>query len=182
MNLQILTNFANDAADAEAKGGFGALGVDARAFIIQLITWILVFLVLRKYVFGPVVRLLQKRQDTIEKGVELTTQMTAERDRLEQEVDKTMKKARSEADKILTLTREQSAQIVKDAEEEAKAKTEVMIKEAKTKIADETAKARRTLEKDMVNLVIQATEVVAGEKIDASKDASLINKALKAEI
>lgn len=178
--INVLTNFASETASE--GGGFGSLGVNGKAFIIQLITWIFVFFVLRRFVFGPVVKLLQKRQDAIEKGVELSTEMVAEKKKLEEEVEKTMAKARKSANEIIAKTNDQASQIVKEAEEQAKVKVEQMVKDAKAKIADETAKARRGLEKDVVNLVIQATEAVASEKLDASKDAVLLDKALKGKV
>lgn len=176
--INILTNFASETS-TDGGGGFGALGVNGKAFIIQLITWIFVFFILRRFVFGPVVKLLQKRQETIEKGVELSTEMVAEKKKLEEEVEKTMAKARKEANEIIAKTNDQAGQIVKEAEEHAKERVDQLLKDAKSKIADETEKARRALEKDMVNLVIQATEAVASEKLDPAKDAVLIDKALK---
>ncbi len=175
--MNLLTNFAT--TEGEASGGFGALGIDPKAFIIQLITWVFVFLVLKKYVFGPIVKILEKRQQTIEKGVELTSEMVAQKAKLEKEVEKTMAKARAEANEVLNRTQDQANAMIKEAEETAKAKVDNMIKEAKVKINDETAKAKRSLEKELIDLVISATEVVASEKLDAQKDANLIAKALK---
>ena len=45
----------------------------------------------------------------------------------------------------------------------------------------ETARARRKLEAEVVELVIEATEVVAGEKLDAKKDSALLTRALKGQ-
>lgn len=182
MMMNLLTNFASEAVEGESKGGFGALGIDAKAFIIQLITWVFVFLVLRKFVFGPIVKLLQKRQETIEKGVELTQEMVTQKEKLDEEVEKTMAKARKQANEIIAKTNEQSTQMLKEAEASTKEKIDAMLKDAKSKIADETAKAKRSLEKDLVQLVVEATEIVASEKLDARKDSALIEKALKGKI
>lgn len=177
MNIELLTRFA--AEEAETAQGIAALGIDPKAFIIQLITWVLVFVVLIRFVFKPIVRILQQRQDAIDEGMRLTTEMVAEKDKLETEVEKTLKKARKEADEILGKTHEQATQIIKDAEEAAQAKVNAMIADAHNKIADETTKARRKLEKEVLELVVEATEIVTEEKIDAKKDASLLARALK---
>ena len=52
--------------EADSASGIAALGFDAKAFIIQLITFLIVLFVLKKYVFGRVVELLEKRRETIE--------------------------------------------------------------------------------------------------------------------
>lgn len=174
----LITRFGVEATGEEASG-IAALGFDAKAFVIQLITFLLVLFILKKFVFGKVVELLEKRRETIEKGVSLTSEMIAQKEKLEKEVEKTMKKARAEAGEIVAKTHDQTTIMIKEAEEKAQVKVDAMIKEAKSKIADETAKAKRSLEKEIVNLVIEATEIVASEKLDAKKDASLLSKALK---
>lgn len=173
----ILVNFASETA--EPASGVAALGFDLKAFIIQLITFLLVFYILKRYAFGPIVNMLDKRREVIEQGVQLTTEMVAQRDKLEAEVEKTMKNARKEADEVLTRTQVQAIDIIKEAEEEAKKKASAILADARTRIEDETLKARRKLEKDMLELVVEATEIVVSEKIDPKKDAALLSTALK---
>jgi F0F1-type ATP synthase membrane subunit b/b' len=57
-----------------------------------------------------------------------------------------------------------------------------MMKDATKRITEESARARRKLEAEVVDLVIEATEVVAGEKLDAKKDAKLLESALKGQV
>lgn len=178
--IAIPIQFAAEHEAAEASG-IGALGIDARAFIIQLITFLFVYLILRKYVFKRIVDALQARQETISKGVELTTELTAEREKLEKEVEATHKKARQEANQMLAETKERATTIIKEAEESATKKIDAMMADAKKRIEEESARARRELEGELVDLVIKATEVVADEKIDAKKDSALIARALKGQ-
>ena len=175
--IEILTIFG--AEETEGASGVAALGIDGKAFLTQLITFLVVFYILKKFVFGRVVDMLEKRRETIEKGVSLTSEMQAEKEKLEKEVEKTLKKAREDANEVLAKTHEQSTAMIKEAEEKAQSKVDAMVKEAKVKIADETARAKRNLEKELVELVINATEAVASEKLDAQKDSALIAKALK---
>ncbi len=58
---------------------------------------------------------------------------------------------------------------------------ENILTDAKKKIVEETERARRALERETVELVIQATEAVSREKLDASKDAALIKDALRSQ-
>jgi F-type H+-transporting ATPase subunit b len=171
--------FASETAEKE---GFAALGFDPRAFIIQLITFLFVFYILYKFVFRRIVVMLEARRDAIDEGLRLTTQMQAERDKLEQEVTEARKSARREADEVLALTHERAGAIIKEAEDRAQAKVDGMMKDATKRITEESARARRKLEAEVVDLVIEATEVVAGEKLDAKKDAKLLESALKGQV
>jgi hypothetical protein len=58
MTIDNLTIFASETAK-EAEG-IAALGIDGKTFIVQLITWLIVFTVLVKFVFKPIVNVLQK--------------------------------------------------------------------------------------------------------------------------
>jgi F0F1-type ATP synthase membrane subunit b/b' len=80
------------------------------------------------------------------------------------------------------LTHERAGAIIKEAEDRAQAKVDGMMKDATKRITEESARARRKLEAEVVDLVIEATEVVAGEKLDAKKDAKLLESALKGQV
>jgi len=55
----------------DSSSGLGALGISGQAFLIQLVTFLLAFLVLRQWAFKPIVRLLRERRETIDRGVHL---------------------------------------------------------------------------------------------------------------
>ena len=177
--IEILTIFA--AEEAESSGGISALGFDPKAFIIQLITFLLVFYILKRYVFDIIVNMLEKRRKTIEEGLSLTAKLTEEKSKLDKEVAEMRSTARKEADEILAASHEQATQMLKEAEEAAGKRADIVLEEARKKIAEETKQARRELEKDVVELVIKATEAVSGERLDPKKDSNLIANSLKAQ-
>lgn len=177
--ITVITQFAAD--EAESATGIAALGIDARAFIIQLVTFLFVYLILRKFVFKRIVDALHKRQQTIDQGVKLTTQLTSEKEALDREIADAHKKARKEADKIISDSHAEAKAMLKDAEVAAQAKATAIIEDAHKKIEDDVLRARRDLEKEMVELVVQATEAVSREKLDAKKDNALITSALKGQ-
>jgi F-type H+-transporting ATPase subunit b len=174
MTQVLITKFA-----ADNSSGLGALGVDGKAFIIQLITFVLAFLVLRRYAFSPILKVLNERRQTIESGVKLGEEMQRERAKLDDQVADELHKARVEADSIISSAQDAGRQAVRDAEEKARQKVSGILAEADSRITQDTARARKQLEKELVNLVSEATEAIIEEKIDAKKDAALIERALK---
>lgn len=161
------------------QSGIGALGVDGKAFIIQLITFILAILVLKKYAVGPIVKIMDKRRATIEKGVNLGEKMQKEQHEMEQKVAAAIADARKEADKIIAEASGRGREIVSEAETQAKTKAEAIVKSAEDRIVQDTKRARKQLEGELASLVSDATEAIVEEKVDAKKDAKLINKALE---
>ena len=74
----LLTHFA-----ADDSSGIGALGVDSKALVIQLVTFLLAFLVLQKFAFKPIIKMMDARRQTIEDGVALGEKMKQDQAKLE---------------------------------------------------------------------------------------------------
>ncbi len=171
--LHFVTNFGEEAS------GIGALGIDGKALLFQLITFVLAILVLKKYAFKPIIKVLNERRETIENGVKLGEQMQKEKAELETKVTETLHGARAEADKIVADAQTAGRQVVQEAEDAARTKADGMIAQANERIKQDTAIARKKLEKDVAGLVSEATEAIIHEKVDAKKDASLIERAMQ---
>lgn len=163
----------------ESSSGLSALGVDGRAFIIQLVTFVLVLLVLKRYAVKPIVKMLNERRELIESGVKLGEEMRKEKTTFEAKMDKMMSDARAEADNILAAAKDSGQQAVRDAEEKAKQKAALVIEEAERRIEQERARMRKQLEGELAGLVADATEAVLDQKIDSKNDMDLIEKAIR---
>ena len=70
-------------------------------------------------------------------------------------------------------------QTIREAEDKARDKAAGILAAADDRIIQDTSRARKALEKELVGLVSDATEAIIYEKVDASKDAQLIERALK---
>ncbi len=173
----MVTLFTQFGAEQPASG-IGALGISGSSLVIQLITFVLAYLVLRKYAFGPILKVLQDRRDTIEKGVKLGEEMQKQRAELDRKVAAELHKARADADAILTDAQATAKLTVRGAEDKAREKAAGIVKEAEANAEQAVKRARKALETELVGLISDATEAIIDEKVDAKKDAALIDKAL----
>lgn len=163
----------------ESTSGLGALGVDAKAFLIQLTTFVLAFLVLKKFAFKPIIKIMNERRELIENGVKIGEQMKKDQLKFEEKVAAELQAAREKADAILANAQDSAKQSIKDAEAKAREKADAILADAKEKTKQDIARARKQLENEVVALISDATEVIIDEKVDAKKDSQLIEKALK---
>lgn len=173
----IFTFFAAEAADSGSP--LAALGVDAKSLIFQLITFVLVFLILKKFAFKPITKMLAERRSVIADGILLGEQMEKEKANLDAKADKVIRDARYDADKIIAIAHKESRELIHAAEEDAKVKVDAIMKDADKRIGEDADRARRNLEKDLVGLVSEATEAVVHEKVNAGKDVEIVTEALK---
>lgn len=173
--LNLMTQFG------DSSSGIGALGLNLSSFLIQLGTFIIAFLVLRKWAFKPILKVLNERRETIEQGVSLGERMQKEQAEMEAKVAQALHEARTSADKVIADASERGRQVISDAEAQAKEKAEAIIASAEGRIDQDVKLARSNLEKELAGLVAEATEAIIDEKVDAKKDAALIDKALKGQ-
>jgi F-type H+-transporting ATPase subunit b len=169
---------------AEESGGspLKALGVDGKSFLFQLITFVLVFLILKKVAFGPISKVLARRRQTIDEGVKAGLEFEKQRARMETEHADIVRKARVEADQIMSNAHKEARDVIRDAEKVATRKADSLLSDAEVRIHEESERAKLSLEKDIVGLVAEVTEAVVGQKIDTKKDAEIIDKILKDRI
>jgi F-type H+-transporting ATPase subunit b len=164
---------------ADSSSGLGALGVDGKAFIIQLITFVLAFFVLKRYAFKPITKMLDERYKTIDEGVRLGEKMKQDEAALQAKIAEELAKARQAADAVITEAHDHARDTVREAEDKARDKAAGILKDAEERIVTDTARARKKLEGELVGLISDATEAIIGEKVDAKKDAQLIDRALQ---
>jgi len=164
---------------ADSTSGIGALGISFSAFIIQLLTFVLVFLLLKKFAFKPVIKLLADRRRVIDDGVKMGEKLAKEQAKFDAKLAEVMSTAREEADHIIATGHKEAREVVREAEKTAQRKADSILADAEVRINEESQRAKRALEKDIVGLVSEATEAIVGEKVDAKKDAEIIDKILR---
>ena len=178
VHLLAATEHAGAAAEEEAAG-IAALGIDPWAILAQAVTFLVLFVVIKKFALEKIIKSLEERRQTIDKGVRLGYEMAEERAKLEAKIDAELRKTREQADQIIADAKKEAGEALKAAEAAAAQKVDAMLADADLRIEDNMQKARQELKAQMLEYVADATEVIIGEKLDAKKDEGLIKRALQ---
>jgi F-type H+-transporting ATPase subunit b len=157
------------------------LGIDVKLLTFQIIGFGVLVWFMSKYVFPALIRAVDERQKTIETGLKEAAEAHKALEAAESKADDVLIEARKQAEELLQRSHEEAADVLLGAEAKAKERADQIVVAARTTLAIDVRKAREALKKDMVSLVVAATERVVGEKIDAKKDSELIEKALTQE-
>ena len=166
------------AAAAEPQG-IAALGIDPLAILAQAVTFLVFFWVIKKFALSKIINTLETRRKTIDKGVLLGLEMEKEKTALDEKVEKLLHQARLDSDKIIAQGQTEAGEILKAAEEAAQRKADALLADAHKRIGEDVERAKHDMKKEMVTLVGQATAAIIREKVDAKKDAQLIEKMLE---
>lgn len=167
-------------ASTEAGGGdlFSSLGLDWQLFVLQMVAFVVLLLVLKKWVYPPLLDMLDQRDAKIRDGLKAAEKAQKAADETEERTAAMLKKARHESQEIVTAAKTEAASMVNDAKDDAHAQAERILASARTQTQTELAEAKRALRREMVDMVVEATRAVTAETVDASKDRQLIEKHL----
>lgn len=168
-------------ATEEAAGGLAALGLDLQAFLFQLISFVIVFLILRQFVFKKLIVVLEDRRKTVEDSIKHATETEEKLKTAETKIAAMLKQARVQADEVVANSQKEAVQLVEAAEAKAAKRAETIVAQAKSQMDSEVSKARQELKAETAKLIAAATAKVIGEKLDDKKDQSLIERALAEE-
>ncbi len=164
-----------------SSSGLGALGVSWSAFIIQLITFVLAYLVLRKYAFKPIIKMLNERKQLIDDGVKLGEEMRIKETELISQVENDLSEARKKADQIIALAEANSKEIVAGAEGKASERAKNIIEQAELKTKQDFQRAKKQLEGEIVGLIGNVAEEFTKEKLNTKLDQERIAKLLSSK-
>lgn len=174
----ILLTFAA-AEGSKDNSLFGALGIDVRILILQIVAFAILVWLLGKYVYPILLRAIDKREAAIADSVNAAAEAEAKAEESQTEIAKMLKDARKEAAEIVDIAHKDAAAQVKDAEDKANKRAEQIVADARQQLDRDIVKARQQLKSDTAELVSLATEKIIREKIDTKKDKDLIETTLK---
>lgn len=174
-----IIQFAATEAHTESQSLFEALGINVQLLIVQVVSFLILLAILRKFVYPTLIKAIDDRQAKIEASTKAAETAQAKAEKAEADVEKAFKQARKEADAVLETAHKEAAVMLETAETKAKKRAEHIVSEARSQLDQDILAAREALRKDTRELVAMATEKIVREKIDATKDAALIDRAIQ---
>ena len=144
-------------------------GFDTKIFLSQVISFIIVALVLRRFAYKPILAVLEERRQLIAEGLlnaEKIKQQLAEAEQRHAEILAT---ANAQAQKMIDEARESAAHVGERKQQEAIAAAEQIIAKAQEASAIEREKVMAELKRELGRLVVDTTSKVTG-KVLTSED------------
>jgi F-type H+-transporting ATPase subunit b len=146
--------------------------------LIALINLLLLFLIIKKFLYRPVKRTLKKRQEEIDSQYKQAQTANEEAQTAKQEWELQLESAQSQANDILEQATEQanvrSEKIVSDAKEKAIG----IISRAETEAQLEKKKAQAQIKEQIVAVSTALTEKMLEREINAKDHSRLIDSAI----
>lgn len=151
-----------------------ALGINFGYLFMQIVLFTILLLVLRGYLYNPIIRVLEERKARIAKGLEDARQAAIARDNADAQAKKVLDDARAEAAKIRQdaagQAEEQAKIILAQADEEAK----VVVANAAADAEAERNRILADLRGQVASIAIAAANKLVGESLSEERQRALI--------
>lgn len=147
--------------------------------IYQLVVFLILLMLLKKYAFGPIINMMQKREEHIANQITSAEKNREEAEKYLAEQRAEIQKAREEAQGIVANAKKVSEQQTEEAIKAAKLEAERIKESALAEIKREKEQAVSALREQVASLsVLVATKVIEKE-LDEASQTKLIEDYLK---
>ncbi len=153
-------------------------GLDGKLFLAQLVNFAVVIFVVAKWVYKPLLRAVDARQKTIQTGLEDAEVAKRDRELSAAEAKATKTKSQKEGQGIVEAARQEALAERARLTAETQAELERQLEEARLRIQEEKAAMTLSVKKDMVELILAATQKVASQTLDEKAHRALIQSAI----
>ena len=147
--------------------------------LFQIINFGVLIFVLNKFLYGPIVKIIDQRNKKIQDGIKAAEKNLEEKAGLDEFKKKIQLKAEKEATEILSKDRkkdtDQSKQIVAQSKTETQDIAQKEFENLKEKLNDEEAKMKNRIG----NLVVDMTAKVLEETLTSADQHKIVDRELK---
>ncbi len=149
-------------------------------FFWQVVLFIALLLLLRKYAWNPILNAVNDREEGIKNALLEADKARQEMENLKSDNEKILKEARIERDTMLKEAREIKNNMITEAKDQAKDQANKIIEQAKVSIQNEKISAIADMKRQVANLSINIAEKVVKEQLsDEAKQLKLVENLLK---
>jgi F-type H+-transporting ATPase subunit b len=152
------------------------LGIDWKLLVAQIVNFLILLLILRKFLFAPIVKILSERKTKIAQGLKDAQDAQDKLENADLEAKKVIfeatqeaqvivasakKEAEQQKNKIIVAAQEKAAKTIKDAQERTKREEDKLVIRSKSRLGE---------------LVVVALEKILGTKQDEKSVDKIISQ------
>ncbi len=147
--------------------------------IFQYCNLLILCLLIKKFLFRPVMAVLKARQDEIDGIYDAANQDREAAAALKQDYDRHMAGAREEADQLVRSAVESAGRRSDAILSDAKAQASGMLRRAESEIEQERAKAFTEVKKELSGMAVDIASQMVGREIKPADQDSLVDEFIR---
>lgn len=150
------------------------LGINLGYLISQIVNFVLLLIILRMFLYKPIVGMLDRRREKIKTDLQEAEQARSQAETAKQEYEKQLEEAREERRSILAQATEQAEKMREEILIKARAEAQELVTKTQDEMEYQRRQALLGAQDQMVDLAIAAAAKVVGESLDEQAHRRLI--------
>ncbi len=151
-----------------------ALGINIGYILMQILLFIILFMVLRGYLYNPIINNLEERKTKIAKGLEDARQAAIARDSADAEAKKIMDSVRAEAAQLRIDASVQAEETANGIQAQAKQEAADIVNAARAEAEEERNNILAGARGQIASIAIAAANKIVGESLDDNRQRAII--------
>lgn len=160
-------------------GAAGTSGVQWGTIIVTLVTFLILLALLKKFAWGPLKDVMDKREHDINKDIDNAEQAKLNAQKLEEQNKQTLKETQDEVQKILEESKVQARKQHEEIIHEANIRANGMIETAQNEINSEKERAIADINNQVSELSVLIASKVLQKEISDKDQKALVEKYIK---
>ncbi len=150
------------------------LGINLGFLIVQIINFLIIMLVLKVWVYTPLLKALKKRREAIDKGLEDARIAAEARENAERDAAAILSEAQTNASQIIRDAKEMAEAAGRDVKAGVEADIAKTRREALVEVEHERERVLGEIRTHVASLAIAAAQKLIGEALDEKRQHQLV--------
>ena len=146
--------------------------------LFTIINLLILYLFLRKFLFGRVNTVLEQRQNLIQEQLDTAETQKKQAQELEQQYQQKLSGVQQEAAAILSDAKNQAQKMYDEQMAQAQAQTRQLETESEARLANQRQEMLRSVRKEVAQLAVLAASQVARQELDQDTDRAMVDQFL----
>ncbi|WED42960.1 F0F1 ATP synthase subunit B [Legionella cardiaca] len=147
--------------------------------VVQMLVFAAFVWFTMKFVWPPLARAMEERQDKIADGLASAERGRKELELAQHRVKDELKQAKAQASDIIEKATRRAAQMIEEAKEDAKLEAQKQAKIAHEQLQQEFNRARDSLRKEAAQLAVAGAQKILMREIDEKANSAILDNLIK---
>ncbi len=154
------------------------LQVSPGLIIWTVVTFLILLVLLKKFVWGPVIAAVDRREESLKAMFDEAGKARDEAGKLLEKYEQQLAEARDEVNRMIGDGKSRAKKTADELVEKARRETLDMAEKAKAEIVREREKASAEIREDVVRISLKAAEQLINMKLEDAEHREFIEKAI----
>ena len=154
-------------------------GIDPVLFVAQVINFLLIMYILKRFAYKPVLALLKKRELQIKQGIKDAENARLLLEQTQAKEKEILEKAGTQTKKMLEAAAKEREILAKKAQEETKKRVDEMIIDARAQIAFESTQMEKRISSKVTTLAVDFLQQALKDVFSENEQEIIMKQAVK---